>query len=77
MWVLSRNATPAPVTMGTSKSPHAPCSRGNISAPRRSRRAFWVAMFSAELNDGPEISRLHSFELMLSPEAEARILFCP
>ena len=77
MWVLSRNATPAPVTMGTSKSPHAPCSRGNISARRRSRRAFWVAMSSAELNDGPEISRLHSFELMLSPEAEARLLFCP
>jgi hypothetical protein len=34
-------------------------------------------MSSAELNDGPEISRLHSFELMLSPEAEARLLFCP
>jgi hypothetical protein len=77
MWVLSRNATPAPVTMGTSKSPHAPRSRGNISTRRRSRRAFWVAMSSAERNDGPEISRLHSFELMLSPEAEARLLILP
>lgn len=58
-WLLSWNATPAPVTMGASNSPHAPCSRGSISARQRSRRVLSCAASSAPQRPTP--SMLHSF----------------
>ena len=58
--VLWRNPTPAAVTMGTSSSPQAPCSRGTINARLRSRRALFLADSSASAACSHPVSGLTS-----------------